>query len=72
MIKTFKQLPVEGIRKEISINMDLLSGLKNNPKYAEFIPLKDICYDNSSSTFTLIYQFFHGVTLNQLINSMPV
>ena len=53
--------------------MDLLSGLNNiQHKYKEFIPLVDICYDYPSATFTLIYKFYHGVTLNQLINTMPL
>jgi serine/threonine protein kinase len=36
----------------------------------EFVQLLDTCYDRSSSTFTLIYQFVHGVPLNQLIATM--
>ena len=34
--------------------------------------LLDTCYDYSSSTFILIYQFIHGVTLNQLITTTPI
>jgi|JI10StandDraft_1071094.scaffolds.fasta_scaffold1754267_1 casein kinase II subunit alpha len=63
VIKMFKQLPVNSIQKEISINLKLLSGFKPTLKHVEFIQLLDTLYDYPSSTFTLIYQFFPGVTL---------
>ena len=72
VIKMFKPLPVEVIRREININLLLLSGLKESQKSIGFIPLIDTCYDYSSSTFTLIYEFFHGVPLNQLITVMTM
>ena len=50
----------------------MLSKFKQNGKHAEFIPLLDTCYDYTSSTFTLIYKYFPGVPLNQLIETMTL
>lgn len=34
VIKMFKQLPVDSIKKEINVNLKLLSGLKADTKHA--------------------------------------
>ena len=55
VVKMFKKLPPESIKKEIEINKVLLRGLNSTTKHAEFIPLLDTLYDHSSGTYTLIY-----------------
>jgi len=71
VIKIFKHLPIDFIKREININLKLLSKIQE-AKHAEFIHLKDTCYDPTSDTFTLIYRFHHGVPLNQLIATIPI
>ena len=65
VIKIFKQLNPESIKREIAINQQLLQGFDStlNP-HVKFIELEDTLYDTASSTFTLIYRFYHGVPLN--------
>jgi len=36
-------------------------------KYVKFIELLDILHDKPSDTYTMIYKFYHGVPLNQLL-----
>lgn len=65
VIKIFKKLNPESIKKEIAINQQLLHGFEpNKHPYVKFIELEDTLYDTASSTFTLIYRFYHGVPLN--------
>lgn len=46
----------------------LVNNLKpEDHKNVKFIELIDKVYDPSSEAFTLIYEFYHGVTLNELI-----
>jgi serine/threonine protein kinase len=69
VVKMFKRLPEERINKEIDINRRLLAGLSAWNKPAEFIHLMDCLRDPTSGTHTLIYQFWPGVPLNELISS---
>lgn len=65
VIKIFKKLNPESIKKEIAINQQLLQGFEpNQHPHVKFIELEDTLYDTASSTFTLIYRFYHGVPLN--------
>ena len=76
VIKMFKKIPPESIKKEIEINCRLLRGLEalNEEERGKvrFIELLDSLYEPASSAFTLVYQFYPGVPLNELTASMPL
>jgi serine/threonine protein kinase len=70
VIKIFKKISPEAIKKEIEVNQKLLDGFRPEVHAnVQFIHLLDTLYDHSSSTFTLVYDFHPGVPLNQLITS---
>jgi eukaryotic-like serine/threonine-protein kinase len=74
VIKLFKKIAPEAVKKEIEINCGLLRGLESlKPEQQEkvrFIELLDSLYDPACAHFTLIYQFYPGVPLNELISSI--
>lgn len=74
VIKLFKNISPEAVKKEIDINCGLLRGLEKlqpeQRKNVRLIELLDSLYDPTCAHFTLIYQFYPGVPLNELISSM--
>ena len=76
VIKMFKKIPSESIKKEIEINYRLLRGLESlkedEREKVRFIELLDSLYEPASSAFTLVYQFYPGVPLNELTSSITL